>query len=154
MVHLPKHSVGGGILLSILHTQRDAAANYICPVLMYPAACLSMVAADGVPSSDVREEGEAAEPFFSLWCEPQAGEGWCCGVPLSALVVLEGRTGVPLGSKQPGGRQPALQPRNEAYKVYLVASSRMGLEKSQVQFWSVWGLDEKEKFDKRTWKLI
>lgn len=31
-VHLPKRYVGGGILLSILHTQRDDAANYICPV--------------------------------------------------------------------------------------------------------------------------
>lgn len=153
MVHLPKHSVGGGILLSILHTQRDAAANYICPVLMCPAACLSMVAADGVPSSDVREEGEEAEPFFSPWCEPQAGEGWCCGVPLSALVVLEGRTGVPLGSSS---RSEGSLNCNQEMKptVYLVASSRMGLEKLQVQFWSVWGLDEKEKFDKPTWKLI
>lgn len=65
MVHLPKHSVGGGVLLTVLHTHREAAANYICPVLMYPAACLSTVAADGVPGSDVREEGEAAKPLFS-----------------------------------------------------------------------------------------
>lgn len=131
MVHLPKHSVGGGILLSILHTQRDAAANYICPVLMYPAACLSMVAADGVPSSDVKEGGQAAEPLFSPWCEPQAGEGWCCGVPLSALVVLEGGLGCPL---EASSRAEGSLNCNQEMKpmVYLVASSRMGLEKSQV----------------------
>lgn len=90
MVHLPKHSVGGGILLSILHTQRKDAANYICPVLMYPSACLSMVAADGVPSSGLREEGEAVTAFFSPWYEPQAEEGYCCEVLLSTLVMLEG----------------------------------------------------------------
>lgn len=64
MVHLPKNSVGGGILLSILHTQRSDAANYICPVLIYSSVCLSVVAVDGVPSSDVREEGEAAKALF------------------------------------------------------------------------------------------
>lgn len=35
-VHLPKHHVGGGILLSVLYTQRNDAANYICPVWMCP----------------------------------------------------------------------------------------------------------------------
>lgn len=34
-----------------------------------PSVCLSMVAADGVPGTDVREEGEAVQALFSPGCE-------------------------------------------------------------------------------------
>lgn len=155
MVQLPKQSVGGGILLSILHTHRNDAANYICPVLMYPSACLSMVAADGVPSAGVREEGEAAKAFFSPRGEPQAEEGCCCEVLLSTLAVLEGGRG-DLGcllEASRGAEGAATRKRNRLWGS-LWSAQRRGMENLQVQLWSVWGLDEKEKSNKLTWKLI
>lgn len=83
------------------------------------SVCLSMVAADGVPSSDVREEGEVAKALFSprLCCEQQAEEGCSCEVMLSAVVVLEeGKMEgqVCHGSEQWGRRQPEWQPGNKA----------------------------------------
>lgn len=50
MMHLPQRSVA--VPLSSLHAQRNDAANYTCP-----SVCLSVVAADGSPSSAVRGEG-------------------------------------------------------------------------------------------------
>jgi hypothetical protein len=95
------------------------------------SVCLSMVAADGVPSADVREEGEAAKALFSLWCEHRAEEGCCCEVLLSTLVLLEeGKTRgrVCHGSKRWGRRQRESQPGNKAF---------CGLTCSQFEGW-IW----------------
>lgn len=63
-IHLPKHPVGGGILLSILHTQRNHAADYICPAWMRSCAP-QHAAVDGVLSSDVKGR-RARGPGFIL----------------------------------------------------------------------------------------
>lgn len=62
--------MGGGILISSLHAQRNDVANYTCWI------CLAgMVAADGVPSSDVREENEAAKALSLHGVNTELKEG-------------------------------------------------------------------------------
>lgn len=117
MLHLPKQSVGGGIGLSALHTQRLDAANYICLVLIYPSVCLSMVVAASVPSSDVRRRVKQPRLYSPHSVNTSLRKGAAVKVSFQLCVGRREEVGIrgPLGSKPWGRRQPELQPRNEAF---------------------------------------
>lgn len=88
-MRLPKHHVGAGILLSVLHIQRNNAANYMRPVWMCPCAP-STVAVDGVLSSVAKGSPASFYSLRGVYREPAKG---AVEAPISILLLLGGGVG-------------------------------------------------------------
>lgn len=83
--------MGGGIPLSVLHTQSDAAANYSCPVGTHHVR-RSTVAVDGVLDPQCKGGGPGPRPLFSPWSYSRAERGCCCFISI-LLLLLGGGVG-------------------------------------------------------------
>lgn len=89
---LARASRGCAVLVSILHTQRNDAANYICPVWVCP--CIPGTAT-GVLSSDGKGAGSALSAAFT---EPSKGAAAELLFPFCCWRRGDRRNGLFLGS--------------------------------------------------------